>query len=215
MSVPVPTRILRFIHIDNLSIVMRRGGHYAPNFTPRDGLSYRTIHDSDVQRKRSDKTIAIGPGGVIHDYVPFYFGYLSPMMLNLKTRRVPGYSEGQEPLIYLASSAQAVAASGIRFVFSDGHGLAAYTSWYDDLAHLGKIDWDLVNRRYWADDENNPDRQRRKQAEFLVHRFCPWSLVQEIGVIDEVRKSKVEQVLSGFPDETHRPIRVRRDWYYP
>lgn len=37
----------------------------------------------------------------MHDYVPFYFGPLSPMMLNLKTGRVAGYEEDQEPLIYL------------------------------------------------------------------------------------------------------------------
>ena len=30
----------------------------------------------------------------MHDYVPFYFGVLSPMLLQLKTGRVTGYNEG-------------------------------------------------------------------------------------------------------------------------
>jgi hypothetical protein len=73
------------------------------------------------------RRIPCGPGGTIHDYVSFYFGYLSPMMLNLKTGRVPGYNEGQTPLIYLESSAQAVSESGGGFVFSVGHVIATFT----------------------------------------------------------------------------------------
>jgi hypothetical protein len=52
---------------------------------------------------------------------------MSPMMLQLKTGQVAGYNEGQQPLIYLVSSAQVVEAADIRFVFSDGHGLARFT----------------------------------------------------------------------------------------
>jgi hypothetical protein len=53
---------------------------------------------------------------------------------------VPGYDDGQEPLIYLVSTAQAVAKSGSGWVFSDGHGIAAFTHWYDDLGALDKVD---------------------------------------------------------------------------
>ena len=133
MPAPTPTPILRFIHVDNLAVCLRRGGLHAPTRTPQDGLIYKTIHSLTVQAKRSVAQVGCGPGGVIHDYVSFYFGYLSPMMLNLKTGRVPGYSEGQEPLIYLVSSCQRVTASGAGFVFTDGHGLATFTSWFDDL----------------------------------------------------------------------------------
>ena len=33
-----------------------------------------------------------------------YFGYLAPMLLQLKTGRVAGYQEGQSPLLYLVST---------------------------------------------------------------------------------------------------------------
>lgn len=214
MAVPNPTPILRFMHIDSLSVVMQRGGLHAPNFTPQDGLTYRTIHNLEVQEKRANKQIPCGPRGVVHDYVPFYFGPLSPMMLNLKTGRVPGYTDGQEPLIYLGTMAQTIAQSGARFVFSDGHGIAAYTSWFDDLTQLDKVDWNMVYQRYWTDNASDMDRQRKKQAEFLVHQFCDWSLVQAVIVIDDNRKAQVEQVFSGFDPAMHRQILVKRDWYY-
>src|SRR5262245_2002255 len=174
MAPPNPTAIYRFVHIDNLDTLIRRGALHAPNHVPSDGLPYRFCHDPEVQGARAAVTIPVGPGGTIHDYVPFYFGYLSPMMLRLKTGQVSGYDEGQEPLIYLASTAQAVDSSNSRFVFSNGHGLAIFTDWFDDLSRLDEVDWNMVYQRYWKDTINDMDRQRRKQAEFLVHQSCPW-----------------------------------------
>ena len=214
MTAPYPTPILRFIHVDNLHIYLRRGGLHAPNFTPNDGLSYRTIHNVDIQQKRQTKQIPCGSGGVVHDYVPFYFGYLSPMMLNLKTGRVPGYNEGQEPLIYLVTTCQAVQNSGTDFVFTDGHCLATLTDWFDDLTDLDLVDWDMVYERYWRDNLNDMDRQRRKQAEFLIHRFCAWGVIQEIAVVNTAMKAKVEQIMARFPTDQRRVVRIRPAWYY-
>jgi len=202
------------MHIDNLNVVLQRGGLHAPHFTPNDGLAYTTIHDTEIQEKRKQKPIPCGPHGVIHDYVPFYFGYLSPMLLKLNSGRVSGYTEGQEPLVYVVSTAQAVAGSGQGFVFSDGHGIAAFTNWFDDLAQLGSVDWGMVYQKYWKDEINDMDRQRRKQAELLVHRYCDWSLIREIAVIDAAMQQRVQQLLAPFPGQLHRPVTIRRNWYY-
>ena len=210
----VPTPILRFTHVDNLETIIRRGGLHAPNHVPEDGLTYRFCHSAEVQSARAEVPIHLGPGGTIHDYVPFYFGYLSPMMLNLKTGRVEGYNEGQEPLIYLVSSAQAIEESGIEFVYSDGHGLAAFTDWFDDLDKLDAVDWTVVNLRYWKDDIDDMDRQRKKQAEFLVYECCPWSLIQEIVVIDSPMQQRVESILAAFSKEQRKVVRTDQNWYY-
>lgn len=214
MAVPNPTPIYRFIHLDNLSVCLQRGGLHAPKHTPNDGLVYRPIHNPDIQAHRRVRQISCGPGGCIHDYVAFYFGYLSPMMLQLKTGRVEGYDEGQEPLIYLASTVQVVAESGQDYVFSDGHGIANFTEWFDDLSDLDAVDWQMVSQRYWADTVDDMDRQRRKQAEFLVYRFCPWSLIQMIGVIDSDMNAKVQLILNEFSNNMHKAVRIKRSWYY-
>jgi hypothetical protein len=214
MNVPTPTPIFRFLHVDNLETCLRRGGLHAPNHTPNDGLPYKTIHNVDIQKQRRVKPIPCGPRGVIHDYVSFYFGPRSPMLFQLHTGRVAGYTEGQEPLIYAASTAQAVQRSGARFVFSDGHGIATFTQWFDNLAELNKVDWDAAYATIWRDTVDDMDRQRRKQAEFLIHRRCDWSLIHEIGVVNERMKTQVERILDGFPAALHRPVNVRPDWYY-
>lgn len=214
MTIPSPTPIYRIIHIDSLDTCLRRQGLYAPNSMPEDGLHYQTIHDTEIQKQRQIRCLNCGPCGVVHDYVPFYFGYLSPMLLRLKTGRVEGYDRGQEPIIYLISTVETVDRAGARFVFSDGHAIAAYTEWYDDLANLNKVDWDVVYQRYWADDVSNMDRQRRKQAEFLIHRFCDWNLICEIGVINGTMQKQVETIMKLFPSTMHKPVCVHKEWYY-
>lgn len=136
------------------------------------------------------------------------------MMLNLKTGRVPGYDDGQEPLIYLVAHAQRIVEAGHRIVFSDGHGVAAFTKWFDGLDDLDKVDWSMVGQRYWTDNIDDMDRMRRKQAEFLVHESLDWSLIRSIGVYDQQRKQQVEQIMET-EQVSHRPIvKIKRNWYY-
>jgi hypothetical protein len=214
MTVPHPTPIFRIVHVDCLPTILRRGALHAANHTPDDGLPYRTIHNVDIQGQRHIRNIPCGPRGTLHDYVPFYFGYLSPMLLQLKTGRVAGYDEGQEPLVYFKTTVQAVEQSGLGFVFSDGHGIAAFTSWYDESPRLGEVDWQMVYQRYWSDTVNDMDRQRRKQAEFLIHQSCPWALIDEIGVLNIRMKARVEDVLNTFDVCVQKTVNVRADWYY-
>lgn len=211
---PNPTWLYRLVHVDNLATLLSRGALHAPHFTPADGLPYRPIHDVAVQENRHMQPIPCGPGGTVHDYLPFYFGPHSVMLLNLKTGRVAGYNEGQAPLVYLLTRAQTLVEAGSRFVFSDGHGLARFTGWYDDLAQLDAVDWDIVRERYWSDNQQDNDRQRRKQAEFLVWQQLDWSLIVGIGVLNDAVKQRVETILNQFP-QRHRPqVQLTPQWYY-
>ena len=133
--------------------------------------------------------------------------------VNLKTSRVPGYDEGQEPLIYLSSTIQTVTNGGHRFVFSDGHGLANFTRWFDDLNDPSNVDWNLVAARYWFDKPEDNDQQRRKQAEFLLWRECSWHLISQIGVLNKAAKVRVEAGLDRFPRCHRPPVNVQSGWY--
>ena len=214
MQVPKPTPIYRIMHVANLHVCLKRGGIHAPNFAPNNGLTYTTIHNLEIQTQRRVLHVPCGPGGVIHDYVAFYFGPRSPMLYQLHTGFVNGYREGQEPIIYLVSTAQAVKEAGFPYVFSDGHGIANFTAWYEDLEHLSQIDWHTVYAKIWKDTVQDMDRQRRKQAEFLIHQFCDWSLIQKIAVVNSEMKTKVEEILSRFPSSMRRDVEVQSSWYY-
>jgi hypothetical protein len=191
-AAPQPTPIYRLVHVDNLAAILARGRLHAPLHVPDDGAPYRTIHDANVQANRRVKDVPCGPGGTVHDYLPFYFGPLPVMLLQLKTGQVAGYNEGQEPLVYLRTTVQAVAQAGCPFVFTDGHGLAKFTSWFDDN-----------------------DRKRRKQAEFLVWQGLDWDLLDGIGVFNVGMQQRVQGIISGSPDRRQVPVHVKRDLYYP
>lgn len=212
MPIPRPTFIYRLIHIDNLSVILDCGGMYAPNYPPQSECEYRAIHNVDIQKIRRQRPIPCGPGGTVHDFVAFYFGPRSPMLYQLHTGWVEDYDEGQKPLIYAVSTVETIVQAGLEFVFSDGHGIAAFTQWFDNLNDLDKVDWDMVYADYWKDIVEDMDRQRRKQAEFLVHRFCPWGVVNQIGVLNDAVKERAERILDR--KNISMPVEVRRQWYY-
>jgi len=212
MPMPQPTPIYRLMHLDNLPVCLERGGMHAPNHVPNDGLVYRTIHNIEIQQVRRQRAIPCGPCGSVHDYVSFYLGPRSPMLLQLHTGRVEGYREGQAPLIYAVSTVQAIISARLGFVFSDGHGIAFFTKWFDNVSKLVEVDWDMVYADYWADNVDDMDRQRRKQAEFLVHRFCPWDVVTRIAVLNSAVRRRVDTILADHGVTT--PTEVHASWYY-
>lgn len=88
----------------------------------------------------------------------------------------------------------------------------AYSSFFSSTDDLDKIDWPLMAAAFWNDTSADGDRKRRRQAEFLVHHFFPWELVERIGVISPDVAQQTERALEGA---AHRPeVRVERAWYY-
>lgn len=153
-----------------------------------------------------------GPGGYLDEYVPFYFGRRSPMLYTISRGNVEGYEEGQNPIVYCVSTAQAAQAAGLGFVFTDGHGVMDFTDFFDDLADLDEVDWPLMEARYWFDTDRDPDRKRRRQAEFLVYQRFPWELIEEIGTVSQSVRRTVEGIVES---SQHSPlVDVRRAWYY-
>jgi hypothetical protein len=171
-----------------------------------------SISYDSVQRRRARRHVPYKPYGTVHDYVPFYFAPRSPMLYTIVQGNVHSYSEGQDPLVYLVSTVQAIHEAHLQFVFTDGHCIIEYTNFYDDLADLSQIDWSLMRAHYWANTPDDSDRVRRRQAEFLVYRACPWHLITEIGVINrEIKKVVVDSLeRSSYKP----PVIVRNSWYY-
>ena len=134
------------------------------------------------------------------------------MLYTISQGNVPNYTQGQAAVIHLVSDVLEIDIRGLDFVFTDGHAVMEFTTFFDDLYDLGAIDWDVMDSCYWNDTDEDNDRKRRRQAEFLVRNFLPWELITEIGVIDYTIQSQVENILQNFTAQT--PVRVHKDWYY-
>lgn len=76
--------LYRIIHINNLEYALKHG-LYTRCHVNADP-NYINIGDSTLITQRQNHPVKIiPPGGTLGDYVPFYFGPLSPMLLNIKT----------------------------------------------------------------------------------------------------------------------------------
>lgn len=78
----IERHLFRMIHIDSLENTLKDGVN-APNY--KFDLTYTNIGDEALIAQRREFTVPIEPGGTLSDYVPFYFGGHSPMLLNIKT----------------------------------------------------------------------------------------------------------------------------------
>jgi hypothetical protein len=210
--IPIPTPIYHITHIKNLNAILKHDGLFAHSTIQKRNIIFANIAHHSIQTRRTNVSVPYHPFGNLHDYVPFYFAPRSPMLYTIGRGNVEGYNEGQGQIIYLKSNVQTIVQSGSSYVFTDGHGIMYYSEFYKDVKDMDKIDWDIMKTDYWADTPEDPDRKRRRQAEFLVHGFVPWPLFTEIGVMDSRMSSRVQNELAAVGLST--PIYVRRSWYY-
>lgn len=127
---------------------------------------------------------------------------------------VQGYEEGQQSILHLVTSTEAIADAALEFVFSDGHAVVSYTNFYNDLTLLPDvIDWEIMGAKVWHDTHEDGDRKRRRQAEFLVYQSVPWSLICGIGVHNRTVANQVTQTLEKYGQTTDVRT-LPTDYYY-
>ncbi len=173
-------------------------------------LKCTKIGHEHIKARRMNRNVPLAPGGTLGDYVPFYFAPRSPMLFAIHGGYVEGYKGGQNSVIHLRSTVEAVDETELQWVFTEGHAEIAYTDFFSDLEDLTKIDWEVLKARYWHDTDNDPDRKRRRQAEFLVHQFFPLGLVSYMGVHDLA----VAKAVSEIVDRHDIEVQVEAGWYY-
>jgi hypothetical protein len=177
LTVPNPTCIYHITDVSNLDSILGAGGVLSKNQMSRTDIGFTDIAYQSLQDRRSKTLVRCGPGGTLHDYAPFFFAPRPPMLFTIGKGNVSG--RNQSSILYVVSSAQAVADAGQGFVFTDGHAIMAVTHFFSDLADLGKVDWKVMTSKMWNDTQKEPDRKRRRQAEFLVHDAYPFDLTSE------------------------------------
>jgi hypothetical protein len=167
-----------------------------------------------VQEKRRNKQLKRSPGGILHDYVPFYFAPRSPMMYVISRGGVEGYDRDTKPFVYLVSSVQRIREANLQFAFTDGHPVVALSRFFDNISDLDKVDWQVMEATSWKDTREEPDRRRRRQAEFLVHKTLPWDAVEFLAVKNANMKDRLERYIAKEWPKRIKPVRVEPGWYF-
>jgi hypothetical protein len=170
------------------------------------------IGNLELIAKRTARTIPIPPGGSLSDYIPFYFTPFSMMMYNIKT----GYGGIQQfpnsEIVIIASSLRGLAEKGVTAVFSDRHAYLHTAQFFQSLDDLDKIDWELLRRRDFKRDVDNPEKTDRYQAEALVHSHLP---VEHLaGIVCHGENEK--RTLEAQREEVGVGLKIvaRPSWYF-
>lgn len=200
--------IYHITHIENLHGIIHEGKIWSDAQRivldlPSTNIGYPHIKDRRIRHR-----VTVSAGGTLGNYVPFNFCPRSVMLFVLKQGH-ENYQGGQEPIVHIVSSIHSIIGTGKPWFFTDRHADLGYANQFDNLDHLSEIDWSVMPLRYWGGDS---EIKEKRQAEFLVHEWCPWTAIEAIGVISAEALNQVQVILSRTP---HKPrIEIHRDWYY-
>src|SRR5258708_18270420 len=109
--------------------------------SPQRDQNYVEIGNPELIENRTRRAVSIPPGGVLSEYIPFYFTPHSPMLLNIKTGYQGIARRPMSEIVILVSSLPALATQKIPFVFTDRHAYLQTASFFSDLAQLDLIPW--------------------------------------------------------------------------
>ncbi len=194
MSIPDTIYLYRITHINNLDFILESKTIACPN-NKNSNPNFIGIGDSSLIQSRKSKQIPINPNGDFSDYVSFYFGKRSPMLYNIQNGFCNVTKRNPEDIIYLITNYDTVVKAKSKYVFTDGHGYHHLSQFFNKIDDLKEIDWKTVNLLRWNDTEDDPDRKRKKQAEFLIHNEVPFSMIELIVVYDENVKTIISTKL--------------------
>jgi hypothetical protein len=207
---PERALIFRIIHRANLPWVLRHGLHCGNSATRSD--HWVSIGNQELIGKRAEWPVSALPGGVLNDYVPFYFTPFSVMMFNINTGRNGVTQYPKQDILILVANLRRVAQQGLTFLFTDSHANNTLVNYYNDLADLPRIDWRILQTRDFKRDPDDPAKFGRYQAEALIHRHCPLLGLSGVVCFSEGVKIGAEQAVSA----ANAPLQVaaRPSWYF-
>ena len=199
--------------IDNLASILSMG-RLLSNKAIRDRhVDNTSIANQSVQSHREETQINFPPYGKLHDYVPFYFAPRSPMLYAIYKNNVDTYDGAESRIVYLCTNVQTILDRSYQYIFTDGHAIMEYTQQYNDIRELfTAIDWPLMSARFWNNTDEDNDRRRRRQAEFLIYQFFNVSDLTEIAVKNTVVQHQVQKMFTGTNFSMR--IQVKPEWYF-
>lgn len=212
MPRPVPTPVMHFTHVANLPGIIANG-LVSDLAAQREGWTTVDVGERSIKEARRTRTVNRPPGGVVADYVPFYFAPRSPMMNSIHHGNVATYQEGCDQLIYLGTTLERLSAVGLTWLVSDRNARLSYAEFRgQEDATLDHVDWDLMRATWWNNTVEFPDRKERRMAECLVHERVPWLAFQAVAVMNQTTAAEAQAVLSAAGEAT--PVSVRAGWYF-
>lgn len=174
-----------FTHIDNLASIAAHDGLYSINMQTNLNITHHNLAIMEIQQRRSKMEVSAGPGGVVHDYVPFYFATMNKMLLRLINRKVVD----QPYIVFMAVPIEKILEKNVVFTDTSANTIIP-PHFYDNPNDLEKLDWNLIDFTKWV---KIPDTEMHSQmAEVLVYEHVPLSWIDTYIVFDKIGETAIK-----------------------
>lgn len=189
--------IFHMTDIRNLDSIIKNG-LLSTNNKESLGIKHQNIANLKIQERRDLKDIPCGPKGKLHDYVPFYFSSMNPMLLGV----INSKNYDQPLIIYLCMKIQRLEKDDA--VFSKASlNTSEDPEIYDDCEKLSELNWELIDSGKWS--YKNKDERHQKMAEALIKDKVRIDEIDAIVVFNKYIKEKVERI---FKDNNINPPKI-------
>ena len=204
------TYIWRMTDYRNIGFILKNGLHCC-NCGVQDP-HYINIGHKTLIINRGNSAVTLPPGGVLNDYIPFYFHYKMPMLYHIFKGWVKDYLGRQEDIIYLVSTAETIAGLQVPWLFTDRHAYLDHKKVFNQMADLSRLAWKIIKDDTWHEIYSDLKKEL-KQAEFLVHQQVPVQAILGIVVHNDNVATfvKNEIIQTGL----NLQVVVKPEYYYP
>lgn len=185
-------------HMDNLRPILQAGELRSYNLMR--GHSYHNLANEDVQAGRA-AIIVSASQNPLHDYVPLYLGFKTPMVAINQTHN--------EDLLFLRFSLDILATSGS--VVCDGNARSNASKFYLFNSPDVFLNLDIAAIRS-VKYSRDPELKRKKQAEVLIPDRLPLSQMLDIVCYSENAKIRALSILNEFGIK--KAVKANQGWYF-
>lgn len=151
--------IFHFTDIRNLDSIIKNG-LLCTNTKNTLNISHKNIANMTIQERRAKMEVMCGKGGVVHDYVPFYFTSKNPMLLGVLNKK----NTDQPFIIYLCMKIERLEKDDAVFTDVSANS-ELLPNFFADTDNLSKLDWTLIDSKKWGFTD---DERHKKMAEALI-----------------------------------------------
>ena len=199
--------LYRMTHIENVPHILEYGVTHATS--AHANKSYKGIGDNSIIGTRNE--FVLPSGRKLGSYIPFYFGPRMPMLFVIQKGYNGVLKTPAKEIVYCVCSVQKVIDLQLPFLFTDGHAVDGFTTYYEqkklpDIDEL--LDFKAINSQYWR-NADDLDLKRRKEAEFLVETDIPTTAIVGWVVYNEEAKQRL--LALGIPEKR---IHINSNYYF-
>jgi hypothetical protein len=201
MSIPEEYKgkyFYHFTHIENLESICKNG-LLSTNKKKELGIDHVNVANMTIQERRSNMDVTCTPFGKVHDYVPFYWCTVNPMMIALLNAK----NIDQQHLVFLAVSIEKLLDENSVFT-SYSANTADPPDFYNHVTNLGNLDWEAINLRRWSSEDD--DERHRRMAEVLIYEQVPFSMIDSVITWNPSYRKIVEEGLEKLVENPPKVV---------